>query len=345
MPEIGDTQQPSPRVVAHPVCGEEIEAWLKARGVKHLRCIEVPIENIDKKKSRHNQARPKPLVDETVEGTMLAYKRGVDLKPLIAYRDPPTSAQLILIDGNNRHEGATKAGKATLPVYIVASDTPIEKIFLLTVEANGGHGVKPSEEWRIFQALQLVAYGGENTIEDICNATGLTEAKLNLHKNVAKIDDRARPLKIAGWADLPVKTRHKLGQITSDRVFYNAAHMAITTKMNTPETAAVVRAVKAMHSEEEQALYIDGEAAKRKAQMAEEKAKEGEKKRIRAGVKQSLVSAIGKLLAVDEGALVRIAFLDTERQELMRRLVQAGDKITNLQIALETVIRGEEATG
>lgn len=339
MPEIGDTQNPRPRVIQNPVCGSEIEAWLKGHGVNHLRCIEIPVARIDKKKSRHNQARPQPLIQETVDICTLGYKRGDDLPPIVVYRESERSTTFIVIDGNNRHEGADKAGLEMIPAYIVASDTPAEKILLLTVEANSGHGVRTPEDWRIKQALQLLAIGGDNTVEEICKAANITEAQLKMARRVAEIDQRVRPLKISGWLDLSITNRHKLGQITSDRVLFNAAHLVISTEMKSKsDVGALVRAVKAMHSEEEQVLFVQAETAKRRKEMAEKKALAKNQRTLKAGVKNSLASGIGLIMNVDEAAFLRIAITDTERQEMKQRMDACVEKLFSLLGALEQVM-------
>lgn len=50
--------------------------------------------------------------------------------------------------------------------------------------------------------------------------------------------------------------------------------------------------------------------------------------------KQSLITAIGKLMHMDPAELARQTLTDLDRQELIRRIDQAGEKLIELQIAL-----------
>src|ERR1044072_9393207 len=145
--------------IPRPICSEEVENWLRSRGANFLRCMLIPVENFDERASRNNQARPTPLRPAKVEEYAMAMRRGDKFPPLVAYRTSEKSTTFILISGNHRLAGGKKAGVTHLTTYVLASDTPPELILLLTVEANAHHGAEVPTEWRVKQALNLIAAG------------------------------------------------------------------------------------------------------------------------------------------------------------------------------------------
>src|SRR5438552_4049378 len=140
-----------------PICSEEVENWLKDRGVKYMKCMEIPLKDFDEKKSRANQARPQALIDEAVERYTLAMKQNAKFPPLVAFQS--SYMKFVIIDGNNRFAAAKKASRPTFPTYVIDNETPSELIQLLTVEANAKHGEVPPTDWRVKQAIHLVSIG------------------------------------------------------------------------------------------------------------------------------------------------------------------------------------------
>lgn len=323
--------QPEPQ---WPGCAE-IEAWLTSRGARFLRVRELPVVNFDEKESRQNQARPTPLVPEAVERYTHSYKNGVKLPPVVAWRRSEKSTTFILIDGNNRHAAAKRAGLDTLPTYLLASDTPSELIYLLTVEANARHGQPVPTEWRVKQALHLMEIGWN--METARDAAGVNEKTLRTYKSAYSADQRARALKITHWSELGVHNRALLGQLKSDPVMFHAARVAIDTSMNLDDIRGMIRDVKACSSEAEQIQLIGRTSASRKAEAVAEKERKRQGQTV-SNVKQSLVTAIGKILAVDSAALARLILTEIDQQAVKGRLEQLADKVIELQIAVEQAI-------
>jgi hypothetical protein len=317
-----------------PGCAE-IEAWLTSRGARYLRVIEIPVANFDERESRHNQARPTPLVPEAVDRYFQSYKDGVLLPPVVAWRKSERSTTFILIDGNNRQAAAKRAGVEKIPTYILAADTPSELIYLLTVEANARHGQPVPTEWRVKQALHLVEIGWETDIAR--RAAQVNEKTLRTYKSASAADARARALKISNWGGLGVNNRSTLGQLKSDPVLFHAARTAIDTNMNVEETKGLVRDVKACSSEAEQIQLIGRISASRKAEAVAAKEQKRKGQTV-SNVKQSLVTAIGKILAVDSAALARLILTEIDQHAVKNRLESLADKVIELQIAVEQAI-------
>jgi hypothetical protein len=317
----------------------EIEDWLTSRGANFLRARELPVANFDKKKSRMNQARPTPLVPEAVERYTTALKDGKKLPPVVAYRTSEKSTTFILVDGNNRHEAHCKTGLDTIPTYLLASDTPSELIYLLTVEANAAHGQPVPMEWRVKQAIHLVEIGWELDIAR--KAAGVNEKTLRIHKAAIEADSRARALKISNWDQLGTHLRQTLGTIKSDPVMYHAARCAIDTGMTLEDIRGLVRDIKTDRSEHEQIQHIGRISASRKAELAADKDRKRKGQTV-SNVKHSLVTAIGKIMAVDPSALARLILTEIDQQAVKSRLEACAEKIFELQLAVEQATQAEE---
>lgn len=353
MPEIGDTRPGGFRRIKNPNCGAKVEALLRRHGINYFPadgdgdCVAVPISLINRKRSQHLQARPENLVEDAVYRYKLSYKAAMEGKgemppPVILYKDTAASKLLNLAEGNNRTEAAFQAGLKEIPAFIISTNTPMEKVYSLMVEANAHHGVTPPITWRMQQALNIVALDTEGKIplEEICRQAAISEKDFQLFRKVADFDRRAKPLKITGWQELHPKIRYKLGQIQSNRVLTNAAYCARVTDMNQTEAAAMVREIKNLHSESEQYDYVSELTAQRKAEIArrETEAANGSKRRIRHGVANSLAAGIGQVLAIDPGALAQITVTEEDRQTLLARLYKLGDHVLDLITALDNVV-------
>jgi len=331
---------PGAKPVLSPVCSSEIESWLKQRGARFLRCIEVPLANFDDRASRANQARPTALVPETVERYTVAMRAKATFPPVVAYRTAASSQRFVLIDGNNRIAAARKAGWSTFPTYVLVEPST-ELIALLTVEANRAHGEPVPTEWRVRQAVNLVSLGYR--LEQACEAANVTAQTVRNYRGANVADTRARQLRVAGFSSLPMQHKYVLGALKYDEVFHQAAAVAVGTSMTTAECAAFVREIKAQRSEVDQLRVIGETMDHRKAILASEKAIGRTAHKV-SSAKMALVSAVGKIMHVQSLDLLRQVTTDLERMELKSRIDDCLEHLIDLGAALEQLIADRQVS-
>lgn len=325
--------------VPQPICSEEVENWLKARGANFLRCMLIPVENFDERASRNNQARPTPIVPEKVDQYAMAMRRGEKFPPLIAYRKGENSTTFILISGNNRLASAKKAGIPSMPTYVLASDTKDELILLLTVEANARHGAEIPLEWRVKQAVNLMAAGWKQ--DESCAAAQISPTALHTYKKALEADERADRMKITNFSQIGPRHKTSLQGLKLDNVFMQAAIVAVTNEMSLSDVQQMVRELKALPSEAEQVAHIHMVSDERR-KISEQQKLLKRKSHIVNNPKQSLITGIGKVMHTDGPTLVRTLVTDVEKQEIWDRLGKLADKVLELQVLVEESMKQEE---
>ena len=308
----------------------EVEAWLQRHGVAYAPAGPIPLSVIDERKSRANQARRDAIVADSVERFATAMRNGVVFPPIVVY---PVGARVVVVDGNNRHAGARKAALETIEGIVLAEDTPSELIQLLTVEANSHHGVTPELSWRLQQAFYLVSLGFSDV--QAAEAASVSHQQLRNARSVQEADQRAKALKIGGFTDLASSARQALNALKDEAVFYQAARLAAATSMTLDQVRDMTRAIRPLASEAARVEAI-GTMAKERKLEAEMHRAAGKVNRV-SSPKQSLVTAIGQLLNVDEAALVRQIATTHDRDLINNRLKLLEDKILALQVAMETL--------
>lgn len=316
-----------------PVCNGEdavdsrVERFLQEHGVKYAPKTQIPMDLIDEKASLQNQARDVPIVPESVDRFTASLRKGEYLPPIVVF---PSGNRVVIVDGNNRYASHKKYGSRFIPGFVISEDTPSETIQLLTVAANNGHGVTPDLAWRKRQAAYLVSVGF--TTEKACEAAGITKTQLADFQALSRADARAKAMKITGWEDLPATARIHVGRIPLDSVFFQAARCAIDTGLDSEGARLMLKEIKAIGSENEQIHFVAALSESRKAE-AKARAATGRANRV-SSPKQSLFTALGKIMNVDPAELARQTLTDMDRQLLIRRIDSAGEKLIELQIAL-----------
>ncbi len=309
----------------------EVETWLQSRGVHYAPATDIPMGLIDEKRSRANQARRDPIVAESVDRFTTAMKTGAVFPPIVAY---PDAGRLVIIDGNNRQAARRRAGFDTIFGIVLAEDTPSELIHLLTVEANAHHGVTPELSWRVQQAFNLCSIGWPDT--DAAEAAGLSVAQLRSARTVQEADQRARSLRLAGFADLPASSKGALAALKDDAVFFQLSKLVIQTGMTTEEIHEIKRVLRALTSETARIEHIAAVAQTRTTQRITRRAAPGKHSRVHSP-KTAIAAGIGKLLAVDPGALARQVVTVHDRDALLGRLDAAEKKLALLRATLATL--------
>jgi len=314
--------------------GVALTKWLDGHGVVHSGVETIAMGLIDTKASRDNQARMIALVSASVERFTIAMKRGDLFPPIILYFK---GNRLVILDGNNRHEAAIKAGHKTISGIIISPDTPSEMIQLLMVEGNTKHGETPSLEWRLRQAQGLVGQG--YAITDAAEACGITASQYNLAAAADKAIARAARMGIQGFDKLGKTLMQKLGTLSDDKVFHAASAVVIETRLSQPEVAELIGRLKKRGSEADRLQLLGELSDSHKVRAATTAAlnRNGNAKGGLSSPKNAVATAVGKLLKVDPIALRRSVLTEGEHNEVKKRLEEAADKILVLQVELEGV--------
>ncbi len=303
-----------------------VEAWLQRRGVKYAPAALIPMALIDTKRSRQNQARRDPIVQDSVDRFTQFMKQGRPFPPIVLYQ---YGNKLVVVDGNNRHEAAGRAKKDHILGIIIDPTTDGDLIQLLTVEANSAHGNTPPVEWRIRQAQSLTQRGHSDA--DAAEAAGVTLLQLKNARSAAEADGRARKLGIYGFAELSQTHKKDLNVLRSDPVFLAAGRLVASKRLNHESTKNLIREIKSCRSEADQLKVIETAT---KAHELEQATKKAMKKGV-SSPKNSLVAGIGLVLKCDPAALVNQIVTPHDRDVIRKRLREAEDAILEIQVAME----------
>ncbi len=310
-----------------------VEAWLQRRGVKYAAATGIPMAMIDTKRSRANQARKDPLVSDSVDRFAQGMRAGRPFPPIVVFS---LGNKLVIVDGNNRHEAAVRAKREFIHGIVIDPTTDGDLIQLLTVEANSSHGHTPPVEWRVRQAQGLTQRGFSDN--EAAEAAGITPLQLKNARSAAEADGRARKLGIHGFADLSQTHKKDLNVLKADPVFFAAAKLVTTERLNHEQTKALIRDIKAGRSEAEQLAIVAEQAASYELEQATKKA-------MKKGVsspKNSLAAGIGLVLKCDPHMLVSQIVTAHDRDTIARRLREAEDAILEIHIAMEKLKDLEE---
>lgn len=313
----------------------QVLTWLREYGVEHSVVVDLPMDRIDTQRSRSNQARSEALISESVDRYVASLKEGAIFPPIVVYPAGPN--KVVIIDGNNRHEAFRKTGKLTIPAIVVSEETTSETIQLMTVSANAHHGVTPTLTWRRVQAAYLMDLG--YTAPDAAKATALTVKQLTDYRRLVKFRERARALRLRDFDQLPDVTQIRLGVLSLDNVFYQAASFVSSAKLSGDDVAALVRDIKAARTEGEQLQVIEKTIEGRKLQDSQRTAI-GRKRSLQAG-RMGLIMALGKVLKVDPAAIARTTLTDTERVELTQRCEKAAEILLDLSTLLSKEVASD----
>lgn len=305
----------------------EIESWLQRRGVQYAKATGIPMNMIDTKRSRANQARRDPLVTDSVERFAQAFRQGRPFPPIVVY---PQGSRLVIIDGNNRHEAATRAKREFIFGIIISEATDSETIQLLTVEANSTHGVTPPVEWRVQQAFHLcnLGHGDELAAE----AAGISLTQLRNARTAREAEQRAKALGVYGFSELPLTAKQYMNAVKNEPVFFAAARLAAGARLSVDQVRDLIRAVRTGSSEAEQLAIIAEQANLLKVEAANKKL---EARGIKGSPRQALVSGIGLITKCDVAALVNSVKTVHDRDTINAKLKETEEKLLELMVAME----------
>lgn len=310
-----------------------VEAWLQRRGVRYAPPTGIPMEMIDTRKSRNNQARKDPIVEDSVKRFAIALKNGRTFPPIVVH---PYGNKLVIIDGNNRHEAAISAKREYIYGIVIDETTDSNMINLLTVEANASHGVTPPLDWRIKQAFHLVANGHGDDLS--AEAAGVTVQQLRNARAAKEAEERAAILRVHRFGDLATTAKQYLNGIKNEPVFYAAAKLTVDSGLTLQQVMDLCRAIKTGKSEADQLSIV---AEQHKLLIAENAAKKAQSKRVNSP-KNALVAGIGLVMNLDPKALVGQIRTTHDRDLIRQRLREVEDKILAIQVEMEEQLKDME---
>jgi len=168
-----------------------IESWLKAEGVTYEYREAVPLDAFDITTSHANQARVnKPIIDDLVERYALAYIEGVDLPAVLAKPKKSDASKLMILDGNNRFDGAVEAELKALDCFVVDAATDDMTTTLLCWTANTKNGDAGTPLDHKLQAAHFHKLWPHVQLAIVARKFGLKEATLNSFIRLEKVDAR-----------------------------------------------------------------------------------------------------------------------------------------------------------
>lgn len=308
----------------------QVEAWLQRRGVRYAPPTGIPMDMIDTRRSRNNQARKDPLVEDSVKRFTLAMKAGATFPPIVVY---PDFNKLVILDGNNRHEAALAAKHEYIYGIIIDKETDGQLIQLLMVEANANHGVTPPLDWRLRQAFHLVSLGHGDELS--AEAAGVTTQQLRNARAAREAEQRAAILRINRFSEISSTCKQYLNGIKLEPVFFAAAKLAVDNSLTIDQVRDLCRAVKTGKSESDQLAIV---AEQQRLLVAENAAKKAQSKRVNSP-KNALVAGIGLVLNLDAKALVSQIRTTHDRDVIRERLREAEDKILAIQVEMEEQLK------
>lgn len=334
--KASSTARKETAVEARTAVNSQVEEWIRKFNVSYSRLLDLPLSQVDVRSSRSNQARPAPVVAESVDRFVLALKAGDDLPPIVCYSN---GGKVVIIDGNNRDESYRKAGRATIPAFVVAPDTPSEIILLMTVDANSHHGVTPPLAWRLVQADHLVELGLTN--EAAAAAAAVTARQVMDHRRVIGAEARAKALKLSGFPDLPVNVKLRLAALKADPVFLSASRVVVETGMTYRDATDFTRQIQAHAGGEQNQMKFILEVAEDRKMEARRLAALG--KVPMRNPRQGLITGLGKVQHADINAVVKSTTTNVERSELSNRCLKMAERLMEIAEALDQAARVGES--
>ena len=294
-----------------------IEQWLKGFGITDARLQMVPLDNIDAKKSRANQARIEPLSDEHVDRLRVAHQAGAVFPPLIA------SEELVLLDGNHRHEALLREGVTEHPVYVV----PVgRQLFIdMAAAANALNGQPNTPEERRLHAVQLNDTN-TYTFTQIAAMVGLSVTQVSDAVHASSVRKRIGSNGAVGR--VPSTTLAMLDQIPADGPLRAAVEAVDASNAGQVATRALVKKLKRARSEPSAYKAIDA--------FAKEQTEARKARRSPAGNKSNdlaqLRRAITTLRSVNPTKVAMEA--NGSRDSLIHDLAESVEKLGEIESAL-----------
>lgn len=216
---------------------EKLEAWIASYGASQT-LKTIAVITINQTKSRQNQSRFTPLVDETVGVYAAAMERGDKFPPIVVYKEE--KGGYVVIDGNHRVAAADMSGITEIEAYVL-DDVNERQIQTMTFEANTKHGLPSSLEERLAHGVYLVDLGV--TQVKAAQLVNVPPSQFDNALRKEQIGRRLARLGIERWQTVPVHSRLRLGALRDDVILRAAFELVVAAHLNAEETSNLVTAI------------------------------------------------------------------------------------------------------
>lgn len=316
------------------VADPRVEAWLKSYDVNFTGPTPIKLSDIDRKASRHNQARREALTAEGVERYSYAIKNGQELPAVVVHR---VGNKYVIIDGNHRDQSALNEKKEKIRAYIIDPQTPSETITLMTIAANTMNGIAVDKAWALENALHLVELGYDN--KAVAKALNVSVNSIESHYKDRIAGDRARNLNVSNWNKMPVGVRITVARIHLDKPFVIVAEAAIAS--GTPLTSEFKAFVAELNKAADQTTAVEmaTQWAHAVIELAKQQARMG-KVRNTNNPKMGLITGLGKIKAFNLGIFNATFATDEDRKTINKRIDEVLAALTEMKCRLN----GRDAT-
>jgi hypothetical protein len=234
-------------------------AALDRLGIRYEFQPALPLKDLDTDASRAvwNQARLGDPVDaDHVEELVAELERGVELPPIIFYRDDAGKAAVL--SGNHRREAYARVGREEIPAYEASGLDGLRKedprVLSLIYEANHGHGLPVSIDHRVHQALALIEHG--YTVRAAAGAVGIPETRVRDHYDAARATRRLEVELGVDTTGIPISAQRRIVNVRNDVIAKAIAEVVPLMEKKTQEVNELVKAVNAERTQEAQLAVV-----------------------------------------------------------------------------------------
>ena len=228
--------------------GDLDRAALERLGIRYEFQPALPLRELDTDASRAvwNQARLGDPVDaDHVEELVAELERGVELPPIIFYRDDAGKAAVL--SGNHRREAYARVGRDEIAAYEASGLDGLRKedprVLSLIYEANHGHGLPVSIDHRVHQAFALIEHG--YNVRAAAAAVGIPETRVRDHYDAARATRRLEVELGVDTTEIPISAQRRIVNVRNDVIAKAIAEVVPLMDKKTQEVNDLVKAVNA----------------------------------------------------------------------------------------------------
>jgi hypothetical protein len=311
--------------------GDLDRAALDRLGIRYEFQSALPLKDLDTDASRAvwNQARLGDPVDaDHVDELVAELERGVELPPIIFYRDDAGKAAVL--SGNHRREAYARVGRVEVPAYEASGLDGLRKedprVLNLIYEANHGHGLPVSLDHRVHQAMALVENG--YNVRAAAAALGIPETRVRDHYDAARATRRLEVELGVDTTDIPISAQRRIVNVRNDVIARAIAEVVPLMDKKTQEVNELVKAVNAERTQDAQLAVVSDYAETLKARTPSTSRRgrpprdEGKGPELR-----KLDGALGTILRFEIESL-RSGLTHEERDRLAARVREAIEKLS-----------------
>ena len=311
--------------------GDMDRAALDRLGIRYDFQPALPLKDLDTDASRAvwNQARLGDPVDaDHVDELVAELERGVELPPIIFYRDDAGKAAVL--SGNHRREAYARVGREEIPAYEASGLDGLRKedprVLSLIYEANHGHGLPVSVDHRVHQALALIEHG--YNVRAAASAVGIPETRVRDHYDAARATRRLEVELGVDTTEIPISAQRRIVNVRNDVIAKAIAEVVPLMEKKTQEVNDLVKAVNAERTQEAQLAVVSDYAETLKARRPTPSRRgrppreEGKGPELR-----KLDGALGTILRFEVESL-RSGLTQDERERLGERVRDAIEKLS-----------------